>query len=220
MKKKILVWLMALSMLLPTMSVNAVEPSDTAIPVQQEEEGSDEGEEKAPNTELTTPDEGEAVPSSKPEEETTPIPEETEEPTGNVSTPEPESGATATPTETPKPEEEKPTPVETPTVEATSSPTITPIATSTPTVSPTPTATATPMADVETRIYKLSHAGIIQEEKYPDDDFVRADELEGQVGSHPRHLPRVKSTSHLPNKNHSSPKLPPKKIHSSLKLAT
>ena len=178
MKKKILVWLMALSMLLPTMSVNAVESSDTVFLTQQEESDLSE-EESVPSSEPENGEEEEVEGLPTPGQ-TTEEPEETKQPIEDAKPTEmPEEEATSTPTESQ--EKVTPTPVKTPTVEATSSPTITPIATSTPTVSPTPTATATPMADVETRIYKLSHAGIIQEEKYPDDDFVRADELEGQV---------------------------------------
>lgn len=205
MKKRILVWLMVLSMLLPTVCVNAAEPLNTGGSLQQEDRDSTQGESKTLDTEEKTLPEGDETPSPEPEEKTTPTPGQTEEPretieptsvpTGTpegeepVSTETPE--ATSTPTETPEPEEVTPTPAKTPVAEATSTPTLTPAktpaatalptATATPTPTATPTSTASPTTEVKTRTYKLSHAGIIQEDKYPDDDFVRADELEEQV---------------------------------------
>ena len=187
MRKRILVWLMVLSMLLPTVCVNAAELLDTEGSLQQEDGDSTQRESKTPDTEEKTLPEGEATPSSEPEEKATPILGQTEEPGKTVEptalpteTPEREEPvptetpeATSTPTETPEPEEVTPTPVKTPVV--------TSMLTAMATPDPTSTATATLTTEVKKWTYKLSHAGIIQENKYPDDDFVRADELEEQV---------------------------------------
>ena len=80
MRKRILVWLMVLSMLLPTVCVNAAELLDTEGSLQQEDGDSTQRESKTPDTEEKTLPEGEATPSSEPEEKATPILGQTEEP--------------------------------------------------------------------------------------------------------------------------------------------
>ena len=176
MRKKILIWFMALSMLLPTVCVNAAEVLPSAS-VEQKAEETMVTPSRVPETDATAdPAESLEMGESTPTPAGTPMETVMPEPTPGVT---PEVTATPVATETPTPAAtgtQAPVPI------------TTPVPTATPTTTPTPTETATPVTvfaapkeKEAVRTYKLSHAGIIQEAEFLEDGFVTADELGEQV---------------------------------------
>lgn len=196
MRKKILIWLMALGMLFPTVCANAAEALPSASAGQEAKETMatpskvSETDATADPTESPEQEEATPIPAGTPRETVTPVPTPEATP-AEEATPTPEATPEVTPvvTATPTPEATPavtatPTPEVTPAVTVTSTPSSTPVSTATPAATATPTpaaALATPKEKEAARTYKLSHAGIIQEAEFPDDGFVMVDELGEQV---------------------------------------